>query len=51
MTDEQKYQKIIVISNILTILAFSNLIFNAHITKETEHITFLWIFLVLTAQD
>jgi uncharacterized protein with PQ loop repeat len=51
MSDEPKYQIIAVISSILTILAFSNLIFNVHITKETEHLSLIWIFLVLTAQS
>ena len=51
MSDEPKYQIIAVISSILTILAFSNLIFNVHMTKETEHLSFIWIFLVLTAQS
>lgn len=51
MSDEPKYQIIAVISSILTILAFSNLIFNVHMTKETEHLSLIWIFLVLTAQS
>ena len=51
MPDEPKYQIIAVISSILTILAFSNLIFNVHMTKETEHLSLIWIFLVLTAQS
>ena len=51
MSDGPKYQIIAVISSILTILAFSNLIFNVHMTKETEHLSLIWIFLVLTAQS
>ena len=51
MSDEPKYQIIAVISSILTILAFSDLIFNVHMTKETEHLSLIWIFLVLTAQS
>jgi uncharacterized protein with PQ loop repeat len=45
-----KYQIIAVISGILTIIAFSTLVLSVHITKETEHLTFMWIGLVLTAQ-
>lgn len=51
MSDGPKYQIIAVISSILTILAFSHLIFNVYITKETEHLSLIWIFLVLTAQS
>ena len=51
MSDGPKYQIIAVISSILTILAFSHLIFNVHITKETEHLSLIWIFLVLTSQS
>ena len=51
MSDGPKYQIIAVISSILTILAFSHLIFNVHMTKETEHLSLIWIFLVLTAQS
>jgi len=45
-----KYQIIAVISGILTIIAFSTLVLSVHITKEAEHLTFMWIGLVLTAQ-
>ena len=46
-----KYQYIAVISGILTILGFSHLVYRVHTTKETEHLTFIWIFLVLSAQS
>jgi uncharacterized protein with PQ loop repeat len=49
--DNQKYQIIAVISVILTIIAFSSLVLRVHMTKESEHLTFTWIFLVLTAQS
>ena len=49
--DNQKYQIIAVISVILTIIAFSSLVLRVHMTKETEGLTFTWIFLVLTAQS
>ena len=50
MVDHPKYQIIAVVSGILTILGFSHLVFRVHTTKETEHLTFTWIFLVLSAQ-
>lgn len=46
-----KYQIIIIISGILTILGFSNLVLKVHTTKETEHLSFIWIFLILSAQS
>ena len=48
--EKPKYQIISVISGMLTLLAISSLVINAHITKETEHFTFTWIVLVLSAQ-
>lgn len=48
--ENSKYQFILIISGILTILGFSNLVFKVHVTKETEHLTFTWIFLILSAQ-
>jgi uncharacterized protein with PQ loop repeat len=49
--DNQKYQIIAVISVILTIIAFSSLVLRVHMTKETEGLTFTWIFLVLISQS
>ena len=49
--DNQKYQIIAVISVILTIIAFSSLVLRVHMTKESEHLTFTWIFLVLISQS
>ena len=48
--EKPKYQIIAVISGMLTLLAISSLVITAHITKETEHLTFTWIVLVLSAQ-
>ena len=45
-----KYQIIAVISGIFSITAFSSLVLRVHMTKETDHLTFTWIFLALTAQ-
>jgi uncharacterized protein with PQ loop repeat len=49
--EHSKYQFIAVISGILTILAFSHLIHRVYITKETEHLTYVWALLILTAQS
>lgn len=50
MTEQPKYQFIAIIAGIYTILAFSHLVYNVYITKHTAHLTFMWIFLVITAQ-
>jgi uncharacterized protein with PQ loop repeat len=49
--ENPKYQLIAVIAGILTIIAFSSLVLRVHMTKETEHLTYTWICLVLTAQS
>ena len=46
-----KYQIIAVISGILTILAFSHLVHRVYTTKQTEHLTYTWALLILTAQS
>jgi uncharacterized protein with PQ loop repeat len=46
-----KYQIIAAISGIFTILGFSHLIFKVYKTKATEHLTYTWIFSILTAQS
>ena len=50
MIEKPKYELIAVISGILTIISFSSLIINVHITKDTENFTLSWIFLVLLSQ-
>ena len=45
-----RHEELIYISSILTIIAFSSLVYNTHITKNTTHLTFIWIFLLMTAQ-
>lgn len=50
MVDSPKYQFIAAISGILIILSFSHLVFRVYNTKSTEHLTFTWIFLLLSAQ-
>lgn len=49
--ESPKYKIIAIMSGILSILAFSHFILGVYITKETEHLTFIWIFLALTAQS
>lgn len=46
----KKYQWIAIISGVFTILGFSHLVFNVYYTKKTDHLTFIWLFLVITAQ-
>ena len=48
--EHPKYQLIAIIAGLLTIVAFSHLVYKVYLTKHTEHITFVWISLVLTAQ-
>jgi uncharacterized protein with PQ loop repeat len=49
--EHPKYQIIAVISGILTILAFSHLVHRVYVTKQTEHLTYVWALLILTAQS
>lgn len=49
--EHPKYQFIAGSAGILTILAFSHLVYRVYTTKETEHLTFIWLFLVLSAQS
>ena len=46
-----KYNQLTTISGILTIIAFSFLVYRVHIKKITDHLTYLWIFLILIAQS
>lgn len=48
--DHPKYQILSIIAIILTLLAFSRLVLRSHITKDTEHLSYTWILLVLSAQ-
>lgn len=50
MSETPKYQWISIIAGIFVILGFSHLVVRVHNTKETEHLTYTWILLVLTAQ-
>lgn len=46
-----KYQYIAIVAGILTISAFSHLVYRVYLTKETYHLTYMWIFLLLSAQS
>jgi len=46
----QKGQSIAIVSGILNITAFSYLVMNVHVTKNTENLTFTWIYLVFGSQ-
>jgi len=48
--EHPKYQTLAVISGILLILGFSNLVLRVHTTRYTEHLTFIWFFLLLSGQ-
>ena len=45
-----KHNELTTISGILTIIAFSILLFKVHITKITDNFPYVWIFLILTIQ-
>ena len=45
-----KHNELTMIAGILTITAFSLFVYKVHITKITDQLTYLWIFLVLIAQ-
>ncbi len=45
-----KHQYISFVASILTILAFSHIVHRVHITKNTSHLTYTWILLVLMSQ-
>ena len=46
-----KYQIIAGIAGTFTLLALSNLIYRVYETQNTEHLTYTWIFLILSAQS
>lgn len=46
-----KYQIIAIISSVLTIIGFSSLVLRVHMTKEAEHLSYTWIFLILMSQS
>lgn len=46
-----KHEEFPFISGILSITAFAFLIYEIYITKKTDSISFIWIFLILGAQS
>jgi hypothetical protein len=46
-----KYQMIVGIAGTFTLLVLSSLIYRVYDTQNTEHLTYTWIFLILTAQS
>ena len=48
---QQKGQLIAIVGGILNIIAFSHLVMNVHVTKNTENLTFIWMLLVVLAQS
>jgi uncharacterized protein with PQ loop repeat len=49
--ERPKYQIIAFISGIFTLIAFTNLVSRVHFTKYTEHLSYIWIASILTAQS
>jgi uncharacterized protein with PQ loop repeat len=49
--EHRKYQFIAIISGIFTILGFSHMIYRVYTTRQTEHLTFIWIFFVIMSQS
>ena len=46
-----KHEELVFISGAFALAAFSFLVYNVHTTKSTDHLTFIWIFLVIIAQS
>ncbi len=44
------HEELVYISSSFALTAFSFLIYNVHKSKNTSHLDFLWIFLLITAQ-
>lgn len=51
MAYQPKYQFIAILSGLLTMLAFSHLVYGVHAKKQAENLSFIWLFLVITAQS
>ncbi len=47
---EPKYRIIGILAGILLVLAFGHLVFRVHHTKDAQHLTYNWIFLILFGQ-
>lgn len=47
---EPKYRIIGILAGILLVLAFGHLVFRVHHTKDAQHLTYNWVFLILIGQ-
>jgi hypothetical protein len=47
---DTKYKIIALLSGIFIVAGFSHLVIHVHFTKETEHLTYQWIALILCGQ-
>lgn len=45
-----KHGYMLIIASILSVIAFSHLTYKVHITKETKHLAYLVLFLILSSQ-
>ena len=45
-----KHNELVNIAGVCNIIAFSFLVYRVHITKITDNLTYIWIFLVLLSQ-
>lgn len=48
--EPRKYPIIEIIAGILTVVAFISVVLQVYITKQTEHLTFIWIILIFISQ-
>ena len=49
--EQPKYQGIVFVAGLFTISAFTHLVRRVYLTKETDNLSYTWIFLVLMAQS
>ena len=49
--EHPKYQGIVFVAGLFTISAFIHLVRRVYLTKETDNLSYTWIFLVLIAQS
>ena len=45
-----KHEELVFMSGIISIIAFSLFVHRVHTTKNTDNLTFFWIFLIIIAQ-
>jgi uncharacterized protein with PQ loop repeat len=49
--EQPKYQGIVFVAGLFTISAFTHLVRRVYLTKETDNLSYTWIFLLLMAQS